>query len=101
MDTFLDLQVPFEVLFSVLEGMVRNDEAPFQGPNREVIAGDMVYVAQRWYAQTSRGGRVMGTEANAQGVLEAFEMMVDNRLLSGQRALECRDLSVRIEEALR
>ena len=101
MDTFLDLQVPYEVLFSVLEGMVHHDEAPFQGPNRDIIAGHMVYVAQRWYEQTSRSGRVMGSEANAQEVLDAFEMMMVNQILGRTRALECRDLSARIEQALR
>ena len=80
---------------------MHNDEAPFQGPHRDIIAGDMVYVAQRWYEQTSRSGRVMGSEASAQGVLDAFEMMVVNGLLAGPRVLECRDLSVRIEQALR
>ncbi|MCJ1478533.1 hypothetical protein MMC13_007213 [Lambiella insularis] len=100
MDTFLDLQVPCESLFGVLEGMLYNDEAPFHGANRKIIAGDMLYVAKRWYEETARGGRIMGGAANAAGVLAALGTLMGNGLV-GEQVEECRALRSRIEQVLR
>ena len=97
-DTFLDLQVPHETLFSVLEGMLYNDEAPFHGANRRVIAGDMLYVARRWYGETARTGRVLGSEANVAGVLAALGTLMANGLV-GQQAEDCRELRSMIEQS--
>ncbi|MCJ1390312.1 hypothetical protein MMC18_003170 [Xylographa bjoerkii] len=99
-DTFLDLQVPCETLFNILEGLLYNDEAPFQGANRRRIAGDMLYVARRWYGETARIGRVLGSEANAAGVLAALGTLMTNELV-GQQVEDCRELRSRIEQSLR
>ena len=99
-DTFLDLQVPRETLFYTLEGMLYNDEAPFHGANRRIIADDMLYVAQRWYAETARTGRVFGSEANTGGVLAALGTLMTNGL-AGQQVEDCRELRGKIEQSLR
>ncbi|MCJ1419694.1 hypothetical protein MMC32_006050 [Xylographa parallela] len=98
--TFLDLHVPCETLFNVLEGMLYNDEGPFHGVNRRIISGDMLYVAQRWYADTARTGRVLGSEANAEGVLAALATLMTNGLI-GQQLEDCRELRGKIEQRLR
>ena len=99
-DTFLDLEVPCGTLFNVLEVMLHNDEAPFHGANRRIIAADTLHVAQRWYAETARTGRVLGGEANAGGVLAALGTLMTNGL-SGQQVEDCRELRGKIEQSLR
>ena len=101
MDTFLDLQVPFEALFNVLEGMVYNDEAPFHGPNRRVIARDMLYVAQRWYNQTARSSQALGGTVNAETVVMALATLMGNGLLVGEEVEACRELRASIEMSMR
>lgn len=101
MDTFLDLQVPCEALFNVLEGMVYNDEAPFHGANRKIIARDMLYVAQRWYDQTARSSQVLGGPANAETVVAALGTLMGNGLLVGEEVEICRQLRARIESLMR
>lgn len=54
-DCLIGVDVPFESLFTVLEGMFYNDEAPFQGRNRRYIANDIMYVVELWFQNSSRG----------------------------------------------
>ena len=58
-DVFLSLQVPYERLFSVLEAMFYNNEAPFNGNNRRIIGNEIVYVTQQWFQETARAGSVL------------------------------------------
>ena len=100
MDTLLDLGVPFESLYSVLEGIFYNDEAPFQGKNRRYIARDILYVAQRWFQHSSRGpGKVMGGESNAATVSTTLQMVQPT--LDARKTEECQLLRMRIEHLLR
>ncbi|MCJ1288076.1 hypothetical protein MMC26_007429 [Xylographa opegraphella] len=99
-DTFLALQVPYEILFNVLEGMLYNDEAPFHGANKKIIAGDMLYVAQQWFAETARTGRVLGSEANAGAISSTLGTLMTNGLV-GQQVEDCRELRRNIEQSLR
>ena len=100
MDTMIDIGVPFESLYSVLEGMFYNDEAPFQGKNRRYIAKDILYVVQKWFQDSSRGtGKILGGESNAATISATLQMVQPT--LDAQRAKECQTLRMRIEHVLR
>lgn len=101
MDTFIDLEVPFESLLSALEGMFYNDEAPFQGRNRRFIANDLIYVIGQWYRESSRGaGVVFGGESNAENMSQLLQVLLQSSL-DEQRAEQCQALRMRIEHTLR
>ena len=101
MDTFSDLQVPFESILSALEEMFYHDEAPFQGRNRRFIANDMVYVIGLWYRASSRGvGVAFGGESNAEGVSQMLQVLLRSGL-DEQRAEQCQALRMRIEHTMR
>ena len=101
MDTFIDLQVPFESLVSVLEGMFYNDEAPFQGRNRRYIAHDLIYVIGLWFRETSRGADVVfGGDSNAEGVSQLLQVLLQSGL-DERRAEQCQALRLRIEHTQR
>ena len=102
MDLFLDLRIPYESIFPVLEAMFYNDEAPFHGnQGRVVIGNDMVYIAQRWYQDSSRGtGRLFGSETNALAISQTLEMLERNGL-DAERVEACQVLRARIDQAFR
>ena len=101
MDTFIDLQVPFESLLSALERMFYHDEAPFQGRNRRFIANDMVYIIGQWYRESSRGaGAAFGGESNAEAISQMLQVLLQDGL-NEQRAEQCQALRLRIEHTLR
>lgn len=100
-DMLVDLQVPFESLLSVLEGMFYNDEAPFLGRNRRFIANDMVYVIRLWFQDSIRGtGKVFGDESNTAIVSQTLQMLLQSGL-DESKAEECQALRMRIEHMLR
>ncbi|KAI9839285.1 MAG: hypothetical protein M1819_003280 [Sarea resinae] len=127
LDTFLDLHVPFEPLLAVLEALFYNDEAPFQGRNRRIIAADVLYLVQRWYQSSARGGgggggggagtgaggiggagggRLFGGDAVAVGVAQTLAAVQQVLARGGggedAEAVElCQTLRVRIEQTLR
>ena len=100
-DIFIDLHVPFDTIFPVLESMLYNNEMPFQGANRRYIADDMLYVAQKWFQESSRGtARLFGSESNSVGMLESLQTMISSGL-SAERVDECRSLRMRIDQMLK
>lgn len=100
MDTFIDVGVPFESLYPVLEAMFYNDEAPFQGKNRRYIANDIVYVVKLWSQDRSRGaGEMLGGEGNAATISATLQMLQPT--LDARRAEENRMLRMKIETMLR
>ena len=100
MDTLIDIGVPFESLYSVLEGMFYNDEAPFQGKNRRYLARDILYVAEKWFQDSSRGpGKIMGGENNAASISATLQMMQPT--LEARKTEKCQLLRMRIEHLLR
>ncbi|KAL9136360.1 MAG: hypothetical protein Q9175_002436 [Cornicularia normoerica] len=102
MDTLVGVGVPFESLFTVLEGMFYNDEAPFQGRNRRYIANDIIYVAGLWFQDSSRGvGKILGGEGNAAVITQTLMMLQQSGLLDENTLDECRALRARIELTLR
>lgn len=101
-DTLIGVGVPFESLFTVLEGMFYNDEAPFQGRNRRYIANDIIYVAGLWFQDSSRGaGKILGGESNAAAITQTLMMLQQSGLLDEKTLDECRALRARIEHMLR
>ena len=100
MDTLIDVGVPFESLYSVLETMFYNDEAPFQGKNRRYIANDIVYVIRLWSQNRNRGaGEILGGEGNAATISATLQTLQPT--LDLQRAEEAQMLRMRIEYLLR
>lgn len=101
-DTLIGVGVPFESLFTVLEGMFYNDEAPFQGRNRRYIANDVIYVAGLWFQDSSGGaGKILGGEGNAAAITQTLMMLQQSGLLDEKTLDECRALRARIEHMLR
>ncbi|KAA6414467.1 MAG: non-repetitive nucleoporin [Lasallia pustulata] len=101
MDLFLELQVPYESIFPVLEGMLYDDEAPFGGRNRRYIAVDMLHLVRRWFHDTGRGkGKVFGSEANAAAVSETL-LLLQQVGLEREMLEECQALRARVELLLR
>ena len=102
MDSLIGVDVPFESLFTVLEGMFYNDEAPFQGRNRRYIANDIIYVVGLWFQDSSRGaGKVLGGEDNAAAITQTLMMLQQSGMLDEEMLDECRSLRARIELMLR
>ena len=100
MDTCIDVGVPFESLFSVLESMFYNDEAPFQGKNRRYIANELVYVVGLWFQESARGpGKILGGEQNAAAISQVLQSVQPT--LDARRGEECQILRMRIEHVLR
>ena len=101
-DTFLDLRVPYGSIFPVLESMYYNDDMPFRGRNKRHVADDMLYVAQRWFQESSRGGerKLFGGEADVADMQETLKELMQNGLEAGKQE-ECRDLIRRIDHLLR
>ena len=101
-DCLIGVDVPFESLFTVLEGMFYNDEAPFQGRNRRYIANDIIYVVELWLQNSSRGaGKILGGEGNAAAITQTLMMLQQSGLLDGESLDDCRALRARIELMLR
>lgn len=72
-DLFLDLQVPYERTFDVLEAIFYTNDAPFLGATRKVIASDLIYLVGRWLHESlRRGGIILDGE---QGALRVDQMM--------------------------
>jgi nuclear pore complex protein Nup155 len=100
-DLFIDIGIPFETLLSVLEAMFYNDEAPFSGRNRIIIAKDMVQVIKKWYEHCSRHHqRLFGSEDNAAAIIQTLTMLTQNGL-TGKELEEAQDLKRKIERELR
>ena len=100
-DIFLDLQVPYESIFSALENMFYNDDMPFRGRNKRYVADNTLYITQRWFQESSRGGerKLFGGEANVSGIQETLGMLMQNGLEPGKQA-ECGELIRRISYML-
>ena len=100
-DVFIDLQVPYENIFSTLEFLLYNQETPFVGQNRHYIADDMLYVAEKWYRETARGlNALFGGDANATAMLDTLSNL-PNFGLSAERREDCQALRMRIDALLR
>jgi nuclear pore complex protein Nup155 len=100
-DLFLDLEVPHDRLYSTLETMFYNEEAPFQGPNRGFIAQDLLYLIRRWFHDTVRmGGIVFGDESMAEHVSETL-LLLQQSGLNPELLQVGQELRAQIEDILR
>lgn len=96
-DVFLDLQIPYDAILPVLERMLYNDEAPFQGRNRNYIAHEIVYVCVRWHRDSTRAGgdRPFGRQDTLEAVNELLGVLMDVHMDAKKRE-ECVTLRSRL-----
>jgi nuclear pore complex protein Nup155 len=100
-DLFLDLEVTHEALYSVLEAMFYNDEAPFQGSNKRFIASDLLYLIQRWYSDTIRlGGTVFGNDAMAARISEML-LLLQQSGIGPELVQLAQELRVMVDNSIR
>jgi nuclear pore complex protein Nup155 len=100
-DTFFDLGVPHETIYSVLESMYYIDEAPFHGSNRKIIARDLLYTIEHWFHDTVRlGGVVFGSDLIAERVEEMLTLLQQGGISAEQMAA-AHELRARINNILR
>ncbi len=101
MDLFIEIGIPFETLVSVLETMFYNDEAPFLGRNRRIIADHMVYVIDVWYKHCMRTNqRLFGSEENAAAITQTLAMLLQNGLSEKEQRM-AQELIAKIERTYR
>ena len=95
-DLFLELQVAYERTFDVLETMFYTNETPFTGMNRKPIAQDLLYVIQRWFHDTTKGGAVVfDSEEGALRVDQTLQTLlqagrsggIDDEMMQTSRAI--------------
>lgn len=99
-DLFLDLQVPKQRLFNILEALFYNNEPPFSGSNRRVLGNDLVYLIQRWFQESARaGGPLFESEDVAIQVDQMLQMLLQIKL-DDQQSQTCRMLRQRIAQIL-
>jgi nuclear pore complex protein Nup155 len=100
-DTFLDIGVPYETILPVLESMFYNDETPFQGKNRRIIAKDILHVLSKWYRASARSNTALfGSDVNARHAAHMLGLLQQNGLDGGD-AEACRLLKLKLEAELR
>lgn len=102
-DLFLELEVPFETLLPVLEQTYYSNEPPFQGRNRRVPAGDMVYLIKKWFENSEKRGEhtVFGSEENASTAQDCLQSLLRGGDLDNNRRREAEDLVQEVAMALR
>ncbi|KAL2847471.1 Non-repetitive/WGA-negative nucleoporin C-terminal-domain-containing protein [Aspergillus pseudoustus] len=100
-DTFFDLGVAHETIYSVLESMYYTDEAPFHGTNRKVIARDLLYTIEHWFHDTVRlGGVVFGSDLIAERVVEMLVLLQQGGITQEEMQV-AHELRARIQDVLR
>lgn len=101
-DLFLDLEVAYETIYTTLENMFYNDEAPFTGPNKKPIAIDLLYIIRQWYHETQRvGGAVFGSDVMAARISEMLVLVQQQAGLPGNLVQMAQDLRVQIDNSIR
>lgn len=76
-DIFLTLSVPCERLFDVLEALFFANEPPFIAAGKKTVASDLVYVVERWFHDTSKGGGVLfDSDVGARRVDEMLDLLI-------------------------
>jgi nuclear pore complex protein Nup155 len=100
-DLFLDLEVAHETIYTTLENMFYNDEAPLTGANKKYIATDLLYIIQRWFSDTLRvGGAVFGSDVMAARISEMLVLVQQNGL-PGEYVQMAQELRVQIDNSIR
>ncbi|PKY04421.1 non-repetitive nucleoporin [Aspergillus campestris IBT 28561] len=100
-DLFLDLGIPHESLFTVLESMFYTDEAPFHGSNRKYIAKDLLYLIDYWFHATVRlGGVVFGSDVVAERISETL-LLLQQSAITPELMEVAQELRTRIDDVVR
>lgn len=100
-DLMLDLEVPHETIYTTLESMFYNDEAPFTGASKKYIANDLLYIVQQWYNETVRlGGAVFGNDVMAARISEML-ILVQQSGIPVEYVQTAQELRVLIENTIR
>lgn len=98
----LEIGVPFEALYTVLESMLYGEEAPFHGPRRRFVANDLLYLIRLWYRATARGnGTELGGRDSAAAVEMTMDVMQNNGSITPDRTEDFRLLMGKIRALLR
>lgn len=101
-DVFIDINIPFEFLFGILESMFYANETPFQGHNRRHVTNDLLHVVRLWVQESTRDNdMVLGSQENATAVSQALQMLAYQGGLDGNKQEECQVLRTRIENCMR
>lgn len=101
-DVMLEIGVPFETLYTVLESMLYGEEAPFHGARGRFVANDLLHLIQLWYRATARGnGTELGGRDSATAVEVTLDVMLRNGSITPDRLEECRVLMGKIRAVLR
>ena len=108
-ETLVDIGVPYESLYPVLESMYYNDTAPFQGRNRRYVVIDLLYVVALWLQSSDRGsrgaGKILGGEQNAAEISQTLQAVLQNGgrggIYDNDLIDQCRNLRMQIEQILR
>lgn len=99
-DLFIDLGVPCEQTFGVLQNMLYTEAQPFAGQNRMQLVGDLLHVTERWLRDT-RNTEPFGGDANATEVLSTLDFVQEKGLLTQGREELCQELRAKINQLLR
>lgn len=92
-DVMLEIGVPFETLYTVLESMLYGEEAPFHGVRRSLVANDLLYLIRLWYRATGRGkGAELGGRESAAAVEVTLDFLRGNGSISPDRTEELQAL---------
>ena len=101
-DIFVKLSVPYESIIPTLEIIFINNESPFTGRNRRVVAQNILYVVRRWLEDTSAGGGLLlGGEDNLVAVAGTLRAILSSGSLDEKESEEARILTTKIDQALR
>ncbi|KAJ5888990.1 nucleoporin [Penicillium taxi] len=101
-DLFMDLGVPHDAIFAVLEAMYYTDEAPFQGSNRRFIASDLLYLCEVWFRESVRlGGFAFGSDIVAERVMESLDILQQGQGNTQEMVERTKNLQRRLANLIR
>jgi len=89
-DLFIELEVPFDVLVGVLEGMWHASEAPFvEKKARSSLGGEMVNVMTRWSVEGEKTGHGLGEMfGGGDDVIVGVEELIGLLIKSGDLSVD-------------
>ncbi|RDW58173.1 hypothetical protein BP6252_13584 [Coleophoma cylindrospora] len=97
-DLFLRIRFPHEIILSTLTTMFYNDEAPFAGRNRRVLAEHILYIIQEWYRDCrTNNSRMFNGEENAREIDHLLVELIQNGNLSIEQQQQSQEIRRSIE----
>lgn len=80
-DLFIHVKFQYETILSILQGMLYNDQEPFTGRNKRILADHILYVSEQWYSDCMRNNeRLYGGEENAEEVSHLLQTLITGGL---------------------